>query len=173
MRLEGCVERRSKDRGGEGRGCFTLGGCLEKTCEDKCKVVAWVKAMPESTGDKSRHARSKARFLPLGCDSQVYVVPQPVVGVHVPALEIAARVLRSLDAPSAHILQSIPLDASRFWINTLVTQTGQDACSLGKGPDAVVLEARGEAKHVKQPNPAEKAVLEIGISGDEVWGVQG
>lgn len=101
----------------------TLSDSLDETCQHKCKIVARVKSMPESTRDERRHAGSKPRFLTLRRHSKVYIVTQPIVGIDVPVTQICSSVLRGFHAPWANILESIPADFSCNWIYSFVTET--------------------------------------------------
>lgn len=114
--------------------------------------------MPQGTGSKGHEAGAEAGLLAAGGDAQVDVVAEPVVGVDVPAAEVASRVLGRLDGPGVNVLQAVPRDPARGGVHAVVAQAGEDAGALGQVPDAVVLEARREAHHVEGPDPAGEAV---------------
>ena len=154
------------EKGGsrEGR---TLGDSLEKCSEHEGEVVARVKPMPERARGERSQAGSKARFLPLGRYPQVHVVAEPVVGVHIPVLEIGAGILGEFDAERVDVLEAVPIDFPRLGVDAAVADAGEDAGAFGQGPDAVVFHAGDEAEHLEVPDAAEEAVGEVGIVEDE------
>lgn len=76
--------------------------------------------MPESTGNKSRHAGSETGLLASGRHPKIDVVAQPVIGVHVPSSQIRSRILRRLDSPGIDVLQAIPRNLSSGGIDAVV-----------------------------------------------------
>lgn len=80
--------------------------------------------MPERARPERRHASPEPRFLALGRDPQVDVILQPVVGVLVPAAEVAVRVLRGLETPRVDVLQPVPEYFSRPGIEAVVAHSG-------------------------------------------------
>lgn len=80
--------------------------------------------MPECTRPKRRHASPEPRFLALGRHPQVNVILQPVVGVLIPAAQVAVRVLRGLEIPRVDVLQPVPEYFSRSGIETVVAHSG-------------------------------------------------
>ena len=80
--------------------------------------------MPERARPECRHASPEPRFLALGRDPQVDVILQPVVGVLVPAAQVAVRVLRGLETPRVDVLQPVPEYFSRPGIEAVVAHSG-------------------------------------------------
>lgn len=80
--------------------------------------------MPKGTGDKCRHAGSETRLLASGRHSEVDVVAQPVVGIHVPSSQIRSRILGRLNSPGIDILQAVPRNLSSGGIDAVVAQAG-------------------------------------------------
>lgn len=138
-----------------------LGYGLQERCEEEGEVVPRVETMPEGAGDEGGEGSAEAGFFPLGCDAEVHVVAEPVVGVLVPVLEVGAGILRGFYTPWIYVLQAIPFRASCFGINALVSETGEDAGTLGEVPDAVIFHAGGEAEHFKNPDAPGEGVGHI------------
>ena len=136
---------------------------MDKGSQDKGQIVARVEAVPEGAGRKGRHAGAEARFFALRGDAQIDVVPQPVVGVLVPAAQVCMGILGRLQAPRIHVFQAIPKDLAGLGVEAVVPHAGEDAGALGEGPHAVVLHSRGEAKQVQDPDAAEEAQLEVAL----------
>lgn len=137
----------------------TLCGSLNERTQDEGQVVTGVETVPERASRESGHTGTEARLLALGSDTQVDIVAQPVVGIFVPASEVAVRVLGSLQSPGINIFQTVPEDLTGFSIEAVVSHAGQDTGALGKGPNAVVLQASSEADHVHDPDTAREGIV--------------
>ena len=130
---------------------------LQKASEDEGEIVARIEAVPKGAGHKSGHACSEARFLPFRSHSQIYVVAQPVVCVDVPVLQVGPAVLSGLDSPWPDIDKSIPLDAARFGIDSLVAEAGQYTGAFGQSPHTVVLRPCHDPKHMEEQDSIKEA----------------
>lgn len=154
-------------RKGRKTGIPTLGGCLNQTSQHKAKIVARVKAMPESARRKGRHARPESRLLASRRNPQVDVVAQPVVRIHVPPSQIRARILRKLNAPRINVLEPVPRNLAGDGVDAVVAQASQDTRPFSQGPYAVKLEAGHHASHVNVPDTLQKRLLGKSLGGDE------
>ena len=153
--------------GGGGVEGLTFCNGLEKSGEDEGEVVPRIEPMPEGTGDKRGQTGAEARLFPLRSDTQVHVVAEPVVGVHVPVLQISAGVLGEFDAERVHVLEAVPVDFARLGVDAAVADAGEDAGTFGEGPDAVVFHAGGDAEHFELKDAAGEGVGEVGVAEDE------
>lgn len=151
----------------------TLGRRLDERRKDEGEVISRVEAVPESAGHEGRHARTEPGLLPLGRDSQVHIVLQPVVGVLVPASEEAVYVLRSLQSPGVDVLQAVPEHLSGLRVESVVSQAREDASTFRERPHAVVLQPSGESEHVQAPHPPEEVVLHELLAQDRLREVNG
>ena len=88
--------------------------------------------MPESTGDKGSHTSSETRLLSLGCDTQVDIVSQPHIGVNIPVAKVGVTVLSQFNLQRLHVLQSVPVGLSGLGVDTLETDTREDAGTFGE-----------------------------------------
>ena len=103
----------------------------------------------------------KPWFLSFGCDAEVDVVAQPVVGVFIPVFEIGAAVLSGFDAKGVDVVEFVPLDAAGGGGYAVVAEAGEDAAAFGEGPDRVVFEACGDAEGVKEPDAAREGEFHV------------
>lgn len=117
--------------------------------------------MPESTSDESGESRAEAWLLSFGSDSQVYVIPQPVIGVDVPESQVGTCILCCLDLPGHNVGQAIPFRTTGLRINAVVSDTAKNASALGQTPDTVVFHASYQAEHVKLPHSPQEAIVHI------------
>lgn len=154
-------------------GELTFGDGLDQASEDEGEIVAWVEAMPKSTGSERNQAGPEAWLFAPGCYSEVDRVPQPVVGVHVPTGEISTRVLRKLNLPRVDVLQAVPRHLGGNGVEAVVPHASEDTSPLAERPDGVVLEAGNDIGHVVEPDTLENPVLEEGIAGEELRVVLG
>lgn len=88
-----------------------------------------------------------------------------MVGVLVPAAQEAMRVLCSLQTQWVDILQAVPENFTAPRVKAVVPQSGQDAGTLGQGPDTVVLETGSEADEVDDQDTADEGVLHEVVLG--------
>lgn len=120
--------------------------------------------MPESAGGECNQAGTETGFLAAGSDAKIDIIAQPVVGVHVPAAQVRAWVLSSLDGDGVNVLQSVPRNLACHWVYSVVTQTGENTGAFRQCPDAIILEACDETSHVEDEDSAENAILHVRLA---------
>lgn len=120
--------------------------------------------MPESARYERRQAGTESGLLALGCNAQIHVIPEPVIGVHVPVLKVRTRVLRCLDTPWIYVLEAVPQYTTRLWVYAVVAKSGKDTGALGKMPYAVILHSSDKAKHLKDPDSTQEAIFHVLVS---------
>jgi hypothetical protein len=125
--------------------------------------------VPKCARDERRKSSPETRLLSLGRDPEIHVVPQPVVCVYVPEAEISTSILRCLNLPWLDVGEPIPFCTIGGWIDAIVTDATENACTLRQAPDTVVLHACGKAQHVKLPHPAEEAIFHVLVAKEEGW----
>ena len=126
-----------------------LRDCLDERRKHKGQVIARRETVPESTRNERSETSAETWFLSLGCDAEVDVIAQPVVGVFVPVFEIGAAVLSRFDAPGVDVVEFVPLNAAGGGGYAVVAEAREDAAAFGEGPDGVVFEACGDAEGVE------------------------
>lgn len=115
--------------------------------------------MPDRTRPKSRHGTPKPWLLPLRCNSQVDIVLEPLIRVHVPALQIRPRIPCCLECHRVHIRQPVPPQLL-FLIEAVVAKSRKNTRAFRKVPSTVIFQACGEAKSINVPDPPEDVIVE-------------
>lgn len=126
----------------------TLCNRLKECCQHEAEVIAWVKPMPKCARSECGKTCSKTRLLPLWRDAKVHIMPQPMICVLIPVLEVGSRVLGGLYSPGIDVLKTVPIDLSSSWINAFVPHARKNASAFCQAPNAIVFHPSRKAKHL-------------------------
>lgn len=114
--------------------------------------------MPKSAGNKSCQTCPKSRFPSFRSYAKIHIVPQPIVGIHIPIFKVCTSVLRCLDSPRIHILKSVPLDSTGLRVDAFISHTWENTGSFGKVPDTIIFQPSWKPKQLQNPHSPEKSV---------------